>query len=341
MRRDKFWKKWGVLFSGDKLSLPEQLKFSAAAESAGAESLWSAELWRDGFVPLAAMATVAQKVRLGTGVAHFARTPMLTELSAMSMAELSGGRFILGLGTAPKAWNENWHGLPYHRPVDRMREYIECVRLMWTSNSQHPIEYDGKFYKIRDYRRLSAPAPYRIPIYLAAVLPGMMRLAGTHADGIIVNVLNTPRYFQEVVHPNVKQGLARSGVSEKPFEWCAVKICSVNRNRKQARAFARNAIAFYSAIPYFDAVLDPAGFKSPKERMRTLLAAGDVAGAIDAVTDEMVDALVLAGTPEEVHRQLEPFRDCFETLILLSPTFAAEPAQVRENHEALIDAFAS
>jgi len=341
MSRDKFWKKWGVLFSGDKISLSEQLKFAADAESAGAESLWQAELWRDGFVPLAAMAMVARKVRLGTGVAHFARTPLLTELSAMSMAELSDGRFILGLGTAPKAWNEDWHGLPYHRPVDRMREYIECVRLMWTSSPQHPINYDGKFYQIRDYGRLAAPAPYRIPIYLAAVLPGMMRLAGSHADGVITNVLNTPRYFQEIVHPNVKQGLASAGPGEKPFEWCAVKVCSVNRNRQEARALARHAIAFYSAIPYFDAVLDPPGFKPQKERIRALLAAGDVAGAIDTVTNEMVDALVLAGTPDEVHRQLEPFRDCFETLILLSPTFAAEPAQIRENHEAIIDAFAS
>jgi alkanesulfonate monooxygenase SsuD/methylene tetrahydromethanopterin reductase-like flavin-dependent oxidoreductase (luciferase family) len=212
---------------------------------------------------------------------------------------------------------------------------------MWTSDPQHPIAYDGKFYKIRNYRRLSVPAAYHIPIYLAAVLPGMMRLAGSHADGIIVNVLNTPRYFQEVVHLNVKQGLARSGLGEKPFEWCAVKICSVNRNRKRAKAFARNAIAFYSAIPYFDAVLDPAGFKSQKESIRTLLAAGDVPGAINTVTDEMVDALALADTAEEVHRQLEPFRDCFETLILLSPTFAAEPVQVKENHTAFIDAFAS
>src|SRR6516164_11779590 len=99
MSRRKRWKKWGVLFSGDKMSLPDQLKLAAGAEAAGAESLWSAELWRDSFVPLAAMATVARKARLGTGVAHFARTPLLTELAAASMAELSGDRFVLGLGT--------------------------------------------------------------------------------------------------------------------------------------------------------------------------------------------------------------------------------------------------
>jgi len=329
------------LFSGDHLSLSEQLKFAADAESAGAESLWSAELWRDGFVPLAAMAMVTRKARLGTGVAHFARTPLLTELSAMSMAELSGGRFVLGLGTAPKAWNENWHGLSYRNPVVRMREYIECVRLMWTSNPQHPIEYDGQFYKIRDYRRLRAAEHDRIPIYLAAVLPGMMQLAGSQADGIIVNVLNTPEYFYKVVHPNVRQGLATTGRVEKGFEFCAVKICSVNRDRREARALVRNAIVFYSAIPYFDAILDPAGFKPQKDQIRMLLAAGDVAKAINHVTEEMIDSLVLAGTSEDVHRQLERFEDCFETLLLLSPTFAADPEQVRENHRSFIEAFAS
>jgi probable F420-dependent oxidoreductase len=341
MSRNKHWPKWGVLFSGDRLLLSQQLELAAAAEAAGAESLWSAELWRDGFVPLAAMATVARKARLGTAVAHFARTPLLTELSAMSMAELSGGRFVLGLGTAPKAWNENWHGLSYDHPVDRMREYIECVRLMWTSSPQHGVDYDGQFYRIRDYRRLSVALYRSIPIYLAAVLPGMMRLAGSHSDGIIVNVLNTPRYFQEVVYPNVRQGLQIAGRDENAFEWCAVKICSVNRNRREARALARHAIVFYSAIPYFDIVLDPAGFKSQKERIRALLGAGDVGGAINMVSDEMIDALVLAGSPEEVHRQLEPFEGCFETLILLSPTFAVEPEQVRENHQAFIEAFAS
>src|ERR1700730_12603755 len=143
MSRNKHWPKWGLLFSCARLLLSQHLELAAAAEAAGAESLWSAELWRDGFVPLAAMAMVARKARLGTGVAHFARTPLLTELSAMSMAELSVGRFVLGLGTGPKAWNENWHGLSYSNPVARMREYIECVRLMWTSNPQHPVEYDG------------------------------------------------------------------------------------------------------------------------------------------------------------------------------------------------------
>ena len=98
--------KWGVLFSGDNLTLDETIDFARKAEDAGADGLWTTELGRDAFVPLAGMAARCRRARFGTGVAIFARPPALTEISAMSMAELTQGRFVLGLGTAPPAWNE-------------------------------------------------------------------------------------------------------------------------------------------------------------------------------------------------------------------------------------------
>ena len=187
--------KWGVLFNGDKLALADIVAFARQAEEAGAESIWAAELWRDAFVPLTAIANVAKSVRLGTAVAHFARPPMLTELGAMSLAEYTQGRFILGLGTAPKDWNENWHGLEYRKPVARMREYVECIRTMWQGSPTHAVQYSGEFYQVRDYQRLTEPVYASIPIYLAAVLPSMIQLAGSLSDGIILNVLNNPSLF--------------------------------------------------------------------------------------------------------------------------------------------------
>ena len=199
--------KWGVLFSGDNLTLAETIDFAAKAEDAGAESLWTTELGRDAFVPLAGMAARCKRARLGTGVAVFARPPALTEISAMSMAELTGGRFVLGLGTAPKEWNENWHGVSYQRPVQRMREYVNSIRRMWTASPTAPIDYEGEIITVRDYRRLIAPPCEPPPIYLAAVQKGMLRLAGEVGDGLLANVLNTPHYFTEIVHPAVKEGL--------------------------------------------------------------------------------------------------------------------------------------
>ena len=114
--------KWGILFSGDNLTLDETVAYGRDAAAAGADCLWTTELGRDAFVPLAAMAADCGKVRLGTGVATYARPPAMTELSAMSMAEMTGERFILGLGTAPPMWNENWHQLTVDKPALRMRE---------------------------------------------------------------------------------------------------------------------------------------------------------------------------------------------------------------------------
>ena len=135
----KKWK-WGILFSGDNLTLDETVQYARDAETAGADSLWTTELGRDAFVPLAAMGAACSRVRLGTGVATYARPPAMTEITAMSMTEMVGERFILGLGTAPPMWNENWHQLIVDKPARRMREYVEAIRCMWTASSTNSID---------------------------------------------------------------------------------------------------------------------------------------------------------------------------------------------------------
>lgn len=337
-RRGK--RKWGVLFSGENLSLQQMIAYARLADAAGAESVWSTELWRDAFVPLTAMAAAAPNLRVGTGIAHFARPPMLTEMSAMSLAEYTNGNFVLGLGTAPKAWNEDWHGLEYRKPVTRMREYVECIRTMWTASPTHAVSYKGEFFNLKNYRRFIPAAYERIPIYLAALQPGMIRLAGSHADGIIINTLNTTKYLTEVVHPNLKRGSAASGRSMDGFEICAIKCCAVNKDAKQARQLSRHVIAFYATLPYFDIVLDPMGFTEPKLAIRDAMTRGDVAAMLTAVTEEMIDALVLAGTPDDVRRQLRAFDGLFETTLLFCPFFAVEPEETKANHDAMIAAFA-
>jgi probable F420-dependent oxidoreductase len=329
-----------VLLSGDNLALTDVIALAGAAEDAGAESVWAAEMWRDAFVPLTAIAATVKRARLGTAVAHFARTPLLTELTAMALAEYTGGRFLLGLGTAPQEWNERWHGVEYRRPVRRMREYVECLRTMWTSSPAQPVSYEGEMIRVTDYRRF-LPAPYeRVPIFLGAVRPGMIRLSGSHGDGLIVNVLSTPLYFTDVVQPNLRDGLASQGRAPRECEVCAVKICSVDRDRVRARALGRRALALYCTLPYFDLVLDPVGFTEPKEAIRAAMRRGDVQAAIDAVTEDMLDTLILAGTPDDVHRQLERFEGLFETLILYAPSFMMTPEETRGSHEAMIAAFA-
>ena len=332
--------KWGVLFNGDNLSLDEILRYAHMAEEAGADSLWSSDLGRDAFTPLAAMGGVVKSVRLGTAVATFARPPMHTETAAMTMAELTGHNFVLGLGTAPREWNRDWHGLADYKPVTRMREYVQCIRRMWTASPTEAIDYDGRFVSVRGYRRfIPAPCP-AVPIYLAAVRERMLELAGEVGDGLLANTLNTPAYFRDIVRPQIAAGMAKAGRSGAPFEIAALKACAVHEDRARARGLARHAIAFYATLAYFDIVLDPAGFAEQKERIRAAHVRDDLPAMLDAVTEDMIDALVLAGTPEEVRAQLRPFEGLIDTVILACPILAAGPKETRANHEAMIGAFA-
>jgi alkanesulfonate monooxygenase SsuD/methylene tetrahydromethanopterin reductase-like flavin-dependent oxidoreductase (luciferase family) len=330
-----------VVFSGEHLSLPELLSFAQQAEEAGAESLWSFEVYRDAFVPLTAMAAVTKKARIGSAVAHIARPPALTALSAQSLAEYTNGRFVLGLGPVPKVIYESWYGAALRKPVTHMREYVACIRTLWTATPTAPVSYDGEFYQVRDYRRmLSVPVP-PIPLYLAGTLPQMIQLAGAHADGLIANTITTPRYFTEVVHSNIQKGLATAGRSRESFELCAFKVCAVNTDVQAARRLARHAIVFSSSLPYFDIVLDPMGFTAAKLQIRDAMGRQDLSTALNAVTEDMVDALVLAGTVDDVHRQVAAFDGLFDTLILLSPFFGVEPEEAKANHRAMIEAFSA
>ena len=255
------------------------------------------------------------------------------------MAECTHGRFVLGLGVAPQEWNVNWHGLHYRNPVKRMREYIQCIRGMWSATAEHPLNYEGEYFRIKNYARF-IPPPYRhIPIHLGAVLPAMIRLAGSDADGMIINTLNTPKYITEIVHPNLKQGMRMAGRSADSFELSAIKCCAINRNAKEARDLGRHIVAFYATLPYFDAVFDPMGFTEQKNMIRAAMNT-DRGGMLSAVTDEMVETLMLAGTVDDVHRQLKAFDGLFETTLLFCPFFGVEPSETRANHLAMIEAFA-
>lgn len=141
------------------------------------------------------------------------------------------------------------------------------------------------------------------------------------------------------MYPNLRKGLAAAGRSRANFELCAFKVCAVNNDARTAPALARHAIVFSSSLPYFDIVLDPVGFTEAKLQIRDAMGRNDLPSAFNAVTEEMVDALVLAETADDVHRQLEPFESLFDTVILLCPFYGVAPEAAKANPHAMIEAF--
>jgi alkanesulfonate monooxygenase SsuD/methylene tetrahydromethanopterin reductase-like flavin-dependent oxidoreductase (luciferase family) len=323
--------------NADALTLDDMLHFSAEAEQAGADGIWTAEAWRDAFVPLAAMAGRVKRIRLGTAIAQMARPPVLTALSALSMAEYTGGRFVLGIGTAPADWNRNWHGLNVPRPVARIREYIECIRAVWTATPTAPATYVGEFYKVQGYVPFLAAPIASTPIYLAGVNPRMIELAGSHADGLILGPLNSLRYLQDIVQPSLRKGMDKG--SRKNCELCLIRICAVNDDTAQARILARHGIAFYSVLPYYDIVLTPLGFAPQAQAIRAAFGRGDIPGMLNSVTDDMVAALAFAGTANDVRDQAAQFDGLVDTLILCSPYFGVGRDETRANHARILAAF--
>ena len=332
--------KWGMIYNADALEIDDMLRFGPLSEQAGAESVWTTEGWRDAFVPLTAMAGVVTTIRMGTGVAQMARPPVLTALTAQSLAEYTKGRFVLGVGTAPQIWNKNWHNLDVPRPVPRIREYMECIREVLKATVEQPANYRGEFYTITDYVPFLSHPNTEIPLYLAGVNPRMIQLSGSHADGLILGPFNGGRYIREVVLPNLAKGCGRAHRGRDAIEVCAIRICAVNSDAAAARRLARHSIAFYAVIPYYDIVLSPLGFDGEVRSIRDAFTRGDIPAMFNAVTDEMVSALALAGTPDEVRRRRNEFEGLADNVLIASPYFGVDREETLANYEAMLEAFA-
>jgi probable F420-dependent oxidoreductase len=323
------------------MSLAHLVDLGVAAEDAGLDSVWHVEIQREPIVPLTAIAARTKRIRLGTGVAIWARSPILASLVAANVDELSGGRFVYGLGTGPPDWNRRFHGMSYERPVQRIREYVEVMRGAWkAAHDGSTFDYDGELYSVASYQRSLRQQRECVPIFLAAVQSGMCALAGEIADGVLFNVLSTPRYVREYALPHIARGAARAGRKPGDVERAAAIAAAVSPDRAEARRWARHHIAFYSVIPYFDVMFELHGFEREAAAIRAAASAGDPGGMIDAVSDEMIDMFAISGNSDDARAQLARWDD-LDVAVLFPPTFQLEADEIVANHRALVETFAA
>jgi probable F420-dependent oxidoreductase len=333
--------KVGLLLSGEGMPLADLIELGVSAEDAGLDSIWHVEIQREPFVPLTAIAARTKRIRLGTGVAIWARSPILASLVAANLDELSGGRFLYGLGTGPPEWNRRFHGMSYERPVRRIREYVDVMRGAWkAAYDASTFDYEGELYRVEGYERSLRQERERVPIFVAAVQSRMCELAGEVADGVLFNVLSTPRYVQEYALPHMERGAARAGRRAEEVERASAIAAAVDTDPREARRWARHHIAFYSVIPYFDVMFELHGFQREAAAIRAAAAEGDPAGMIEAVSEEMIDTFAIAGTPDQCREQLRSWGD-LDVAVLFPPTFQLSPDEIVANHRALVETFAS
>lgn len=322
-------------------SAAELSRAAAQAEAAGFGGLWTAEMFHDPFLPLAAAAAGTSRIGLGTSIAlAFVRSPWVTALAALDLDILSGGRFTLGLGTGLKRLNERWHGVAYGKPTPHIRECVQVIRLI--TQQAHlggPIRFSGQYYDvdIQGWRRPLPPVRARIPIYLAGVREGMIRTAAGVADGLLGHPIYSLRWIQDVVLPSVARGLREAGRERKDFHLCLAVCCAIDRDAGRARRAAAATVAFYATVNTYEPLF--ARFQPEVRAIQDALMRNDPPAMIDAVSEEMIDAFAVAGTPDDARRRLAPYLDLADSICLTPPDQLIDPAESARYREALLATF--
>src|SRR3954451_5295648 len=181
-----------------------------------------------------------------------------------------------------------------------MRETVEPIRAVWAAAEAGAVEYEGELVRlsVRPYGRAGQVRP-SIPVYVAAVNEGIARSAGSVADGVVSHPMATVRYIDEVMRPAIAQGAEREGRSSGDIAIADWLVVAIDDDADQAREDAKRQIAFHSTVRTYDGILDMHGFGETAAVIRELWRSFDLAGMTALVTDEMLDAMAVAGTPAE------------------------------------------
>lgn len=317
----------GIGFGPGPGGWPEALAYVREAERLGVDSAWTSEAWGfDAVTPLALLAGQTERIRLGTGIVQVGtRTPALIAMTALTLQAISGGRFILGLGSSGPQVIEGWHGIPFQRPLQRLRETVDIVR---TACRGERLAYQGTVYRLplpggegRPLRTSAPPAD--VPIYLATLGPRALEVTGEIADGWIASSF-MPTRSSTFLEP-IRRGAARAGRSLDRFEVVAGgvvqfgdDIARLAEARKPGFAFEIGAMGSREHNFYKDAYARQ-GWHELVERVQALWLERRREEAAALIPDAFVLEANLLGTEAMVRDRIRAYRDGGVTTIQVSP----------------------
>ena len=310
-----------LLVTGGGMGIADLLIIARQAESAGYAGMYMAEVHRSGLVPLTAIASVTQRMRIGPYVLNaYGRSPLLTGMSAIDLNEFSGGRLVLGLGGGNRIINEQWQGISHARVLTKMTEYIDIVRRMAATRVGGRVDFDGAVHSTH-WSPVIDPGDKVFPIVLAAVFPSMLKIAARVADGIGGGATLGVDYLRDVLRPQAAAAAAEVGRDPASLRWSAVGVIAVNEDREVARAAARAALChFYAPLPhpYYEHTMREQGFGAAADAALKHMPAGQLQAAMAAIPDECLDQIVIAGTPAECQARIAAYRPVLDELLLLN-----------------------
>jgi 5,10-methylenetetrahydromethanopterin reductase len=308
---------------GSLLSMKEVLLFSKLADrTMEVDSLWVPESWgREAFSTLGAISQITNRVRIGTSVVSaFARTPATVAMAATTLDLLSDNRTVIGLGVSTEAIVEKWHGVKFSKPLQRMQEYVDCLRQMITGEN---VDYSGTFFNVQNFKLLYKPPRRFIPILMAALNKKMIALSCAIADGVLLYLRPLEELRRTVAH--IKSATKNL---DRQFEIACVFIGAVsNKEPEKARQRAAKTLAFYIAVgKYYNEFLSTNGFAPEVHRITEEYRFNGLDAATKYVSEEMLDSLTISGNSEQCIHSIRRFYSCGISLpiIQVNPVGDAE-----------------
>jgi alkanesulfonate monooxygenase SsuD/methylene tetrahydromethanopterin reductase-like flavin-dependent oxidoreductase (luciferase family) len=308
--------------SGAQLPMNAIPDLARAAEAHGFDCAWGGEANnKDPTVMLSAIAAVTTRLKVGSAIYHIlGRTPATLALQAMGLDELSGGRFLLGIGSSNPTIAK-WHGQSFDRPLSRIQEYIEITRAAMRGEK---LNFEGKFFTAQNFKMAFKPSGRSIPIYVAAFGPKMTRLAGRISDGVLINMANPTEISR--IAAEVKAGAQEAGKDPSKMEIICKIRCSIAPNYGVAREALSHALTYYALADYYRELLGRMGFAEEVEAMRAAWKTGGFHAARALISDRMFNSLplVAATSAPEVVEQIRPYIEAGATRIILPYVAASD-----------------
>lgn len=279
-----------------------------AAEKMGFDALWTSETMHDPFLPCTLIAEHTRSLHFGTAIAvSFARNPANLAYTTWDLSALSGGRFMLGLGTQVKAHIERRFGMPWPESVvGKLREQILAIHAFWnTWQKNEKLDFRGEYYKLTLMSPFFNPGPIDhpdIPIYIAGVNRGLAGLAGETCQGFHAHPFHSLRYLEELILPAIEQGAARSGRSRSDVQ---VSVTAFAATSPEEETFARAQLSFYASTPSYRPVMALHGWGEVAEQLSALAARGQWGEMFGLVTDEMLHTFCLVTDPASLPGELQ------------------------------------
>src|SRR5712692_4591951 len=323
--------KLGVMIGywGFGMTAAAGLEIAQAAERLGYDSLWTAEAYgSDAATPLAWLAAGTSRIKLGAGIFQIpGRSAAMTAMTAATIDNLSNGRLILGLGTSGPQVSEGFHGVRFGKQLQRTREYMAVVRL---ALEHQKVEFHGDTIDLplpdgpgKALKLSIRPIQQQIPIYLAALGPKNVALAGEIADGWLP-VLFSPEHTGELREP-LEEGARRAGRSLEGFQVCPSVNVMISDDVESARNAMRPMLGLYVGgmgsreQNFYNRLVSSYGFEREAEQVQELYLSGRKSEAMLALSDDLIDAVSIAGSPQRAKERIRAFHDAGVDTLIVSP----------------------